>query len=399
MRWAVLSIGLWAACASCSSKTDDDDKAPPEPVTVVQTEVVTVGEVADRLLTSATIEAAASADITPQATGTVVSLSKDVGDPVRRGELLAVIDNVQLDAGAERADAEVANLITRVAEAEKLHASGAVSSRELDDLRFQLATARTSQREADRGRGTLRLTAPFDGVVAARDLHVGELTSPARVAFTVVDPSELRVRARLPERDISRVKIGQVASLTGAYDTAGVATARVTRIAPVIDANSGTFEVVLTLDPTQTALRPGQFVSVDIEVDKHTGVVVVPKDAVLRDRGQPIVYVVADAPKEEPLAKEEGAANAKPEDKPKADGDSKQGPKDEGPRWVAKRTEVQTGLGDPDRLEITGGLKPGERIVVVGQSNLKDGARIREPNVETPKADAPKADAPKAESP
>ncbi len=397
MRWALLSLGMLAACSSWGGKGEDEDQAPPEPVTVVQTQVVTVGDVADRLLTSATIEAAASADITAQATGTVVSIAKDVGDHVRRGELLAVIDNVQLDAGAERADAEVANLLARVAEAETLHTRGAVSSRELEDLKYQLSTARSSQREADRGRGTLRLTAPFDGVVAARDLHVGELTSPARVAFTVVDPSELRIRARLPERDVSRVKIGQIASLTGAYDASGTATAHVTRMAPVIDATSGTFEVVLTLDPTQTTLRPGQFVSVDIEVDKHTGVVVVPKDAVLRDRGQPVVYLVADAPAEAVHTDESKKDDAK-KDEPKKD-DAKDESEPPGPRWVAKRTEVQTGLGDPDRIEITGGLAAGARIVVVGQSNLKDGARIREPVVDAAVPATPPAPTAATENP
>jgi multidrug efflux pump subunit AcrA (membrane-fusion protein) len=167
-------------------------------------------------------------------------------------------------------------------------------------------------------------------------------------------------------------------------------------MAPVIDATSGTFEVVLTLDPTQTALRPGQFVSVDIEVDKHTGVVVVPKDAVLRDRGQPIVFLVTDAPAEAVNTDESKKDDAK-KDEPKKD-DAKDEAEAPGPRWVAKRTEVQTGLGDPDRIEITSGLAEGARIVIVGQSNLKDGARIREPVVATTPA-APAPPAPAAETP
>lgn len=382
MRWTVLVLGVVAACSSWRGDDEEEERAAPEPVTVVQTAEVVLGDVADRLLTSATIEAAAEADITPQATGMVVSIHKDVGDAVRRGDLLAVIDNVQLDAGAERADAEVTNLTTRLAEAEKLHASGALSSRELDDLRYQLATARSSQREAARGRGTLRLTAPFDGLVAARDLHVGELTSAAQVAFKIVDPSELRVRARLPERDVSRVKVGQAATLTGAYDASGSGAAVVTRIAPVIDATSGTFEVVLTLDASHTTLRPGQFVSVDIEVDRHTGVVVVPKDAVVRDRGQPIVFVVAEAPPAPPADEADATTGDAKAAAPAAE---------TGPRWIARRTEVTTGLGDPDRLEITGGLAAGARIVVVGQSNLKDGARIREPEPVAPVVAEPTA--------
>jgi RND family efflux transporter MFP subunit len=362
-----LSLVVVAALAlACSGKGDDDDaKKPPVPVTVVEVETVATGEVADLLLASATVEAERSADLVPSTTGIVKEVRKDVGDPVRQGEVLAVLDNVTLDAGAEKATADVAHLEAQLAELERLAAKGATSQREVDDLRYQLATARTSLRQASRSAGEQRLVAPFDGVVAARDLKVGELATGAKRAFQVVDLRDLRVHARLPERDVGRVRIGQTARLVSAYDADAATTATVTRIAPVIDSTSGTFEVTLALPDGQSALRPGQFVSVELEVDRHTDVVVVPKDAVRYEAGRPIAFVMVDAPPEAPDTDAENDEDVVAHE-------------DEGPRFVARRVEVELGLTDAERSEVTAGLSAGDRLIVVGQATLRDGARIRE---------------------
>lgn len=368
----LISLCLLAVLVACGGDGDGDEKRKkrPVPVTVVELAEVARGEVADLLLASATVEAERAAAILPNATGRVVSISADVGDRVKKGEVLAVLENVSLDAGAERAAAEVRNLEARFAEMEKLFQSGAVSERELEDVRYQLTTARTSLREATTTAGETKLVAPFGGVVSARDLKVGELATSATTAFQVVDLTDLRVRARLPERDVSRVAVGQKARLVSAYDAERSAMAEVTRISPVIDASTGTFEVVLRLEAGQSVLRPGQYVSVELQVDVHDDVVLVPKDAVVYDNGVPVVYRYEEAPPEpEPEADDE------------AEGDDAEGDEpaeDEGPRWIARRVPVDVGLADTRNAEIVEGLEAGERIVVVGQTMLRDGARVRD---------------------
>jgi multidrug efflux pump subunit AcrA (membrane-fusion protein) len=310
---------------------------------------------------------------------------------VSRGELLALIDNKTVDAGVLRARTQVEQLESQLQDLEGLLKQGAVSSSEVDTVKWQLRSARDSLRETSATADQARLLAPFDGVVAIRDIRVGEAASAGKRAFQVVDLSMLRVNASLPERDVGRVRLDQPATLTAAYDDALQAKARVTRLSPVIDANTGTFQVMLTVDPGEHALRPGQYVRVGLEVDRREGVLVVPREAVVYDNGRPIVFRVKDAPPEEEEKKEEGEEG---EDQgggwlaalfgggePEEEEDAEEAPEDAGPRLVAERVPIKIGLADTVQVEIVDGLAQGDAVVVVGQANLKDGGRVRLPKV------------------
>lgn len=404
-------LGLVLVVAACGGGEGGDpggdeekkDEAPKESVTVVETADVARGDVVDALVASATLEAAASADLTPAASGIVVRVTHDVGDHVDKGELLALIDNKPIDAGVSRARTQVAQLEARLAELKTLAEQGAVSAREVEDIAWQLRTAKDSLAESTATADQSRLLAPFSGVLSMRDIRVGEAAGAGKRAFQVVDLSSLRVVASLPERDVARVHLGQPAKLTAAYDDKLSAMAKVTRLSPVIDPATGTFQVTLTLDPGETLLRPGQYVSVALEVDRRAQVLVVSREAILYDNGRPVVFRVKDAPPEEPKAAEE---EAKPEDEgwgaklaamfagepeveEKPEEEAK--PEDTGPRLIAERVPVKLGLVDAKTAEITEGLGEGDKIVVVGQANLKDGARVRPPKPAEPAAAAPAA--------
>jgi len=406
MRSVWLGLVLLVACGGGEGGDpggeEKKDEAPKESVTVVETADVTRGDVVDALVASATLEAAASADLTPATSGIVVRVTHDVGDHVDKGELLALIDNKPIDAGVSRARTQVAQLEARLTELKTLAEQGAVSAREVEDIEWQLRTAKDSLRETTATADQSRLLAPFSGVLAMRDIRVGEAAGAGKRAFQVVDLSSLRVVASLPERDVARVHLGQPAKLTAAYDDKLSAMAKVTRLSPVIDPATGTFQVTLTLDPGETLLRPGQYVSVALEVDRRAEVLVVSREAILYDNGRPVVFRVKDAPPEEPKAEEE---EAKPEDEgwmaklsamfagePEPEEPKEEAkPEDTGPRLVAERVAVKLGLVDAKTAEIIEGLGEGDKIVVVGQANLKDGARVRPPKPAEPAAAAPVA--------
>ncbi|MCA9566195.1 MAG: efflux RND transporter periplasmic adaptor subunit [Myxococcales bacterium] len=350
---------LLLACSG--SGGEDDGEKDAKPVTVVNVQTVEPGVVVERLATMATVEAERSADLVPVAPGIVRSIHADEGDPVSRGELLAVLESVSLQAGVERSRAEVGRLQSQVAQLEALHAQGAVSEKDLDDLRYQLRSARVNAAEASKSFGQTRITAPFDGVVARRDARVGELASGSRV-FQVVDLDSLLVRVDLPERDVARVEAGQPARLTSAYDEEVRGTGTIDRVSPVIDPSSGTFRVTVDVDDDQP-LRPGQFVKVELEVDRHEGVLVVPRKAVLWEDGRPHVFVMGDPDPPEPPKEGEEPKEPKEDEKP------------DGP--VAKRRSLTVGLMDDTNVEVLAGVERGDQVVVVGQSNLKEGARIR----------------------
>ena len=339
-------LGLLA----CSGSDWGSDEEPSKPVaTVVETIKAGPGTVSLKISTSAVVESEAYADLIPPMSGVVVSIEFDEGDAVTKGDVLAVLDNVALDAGRTRAVDEVGRLEAQLNELEALKSRGAVSDREVEDVRYQLRTARVSANEAVRSHGQTRITAPFDGVVAARNVRLGELAGTGTPAFSVVDASKLRVVTSLPERDLDRVAMGQRARLTSSYNEEAAAWASVIRIAPVVDPTTGTFRVTLGMEQGPSLLRPGQFVSVDLEVERFEDILVIPKAAVTYDLGQAFAHVVEDV---EETDEEEA-------------------------HQIVRRTALSLGVSDTKNVQIVEGLVGGEDVVILGQHHLREGARVR----------------------
>ncbi|MEC7948407.1 MAG: efflux RND transporter periplasmic adaptor subunit [Myxococcota bacterium] len=378
---------------------DGDRRAPgPERRLLIEAGTVQTGSVADHLITSGTLESEAQADITPETTGIVSRVLVEEGDPIRKGQLLAVIRNPSLDAGAERAGLERTKAAEAVGQAERLHAGGAISDRELQDARDALAIAEATHREATSSAGFTRIESPIAGTLAVRELRVGEVAGAAGRAFQVVDLTRLRVIVQLPERDLPRIATGQSAMLTGAYDAEARAAGTIERISPVVDAQTGTVRVTISADPEQTALRPGQFVKVRIEVDRHDDVLTIPRRALLYQDGEPIAWVVAEGEPPAPTGADgERSAGEDPpgflatlfssgSDDENGDEAAEDDPWEGIPRRVARKARLVVGFTDPDKVEVVSGLGLGDQVVVVGNASLREAALLRLPDDPMPDA-------------
>ncbi len=387
---------LLAACSGGSGQKDSggdsggDDVVDPR--TLVEVATVVVSGVGDHLISSAAVESEAQAFVIPETQGMVTAVYAEEGDAVTKGQLLAIVASPQLDAAYQRASAEVEHARADLEAAERLYSQGAVARSERDTAKRLFDGASTALQEASSTRGFTRLEAPIPGTVASRGVRYGEVTSPPTAAFTIVDLDKLRVVVHLPERDVHRVHNALSASLQSAYDGGAVTTGRVSRIAPVVDPTTGTVRVTVALDPGQTLLRPGQFVSVRIEVDRHEGVLTAPRRALVYEEGKAYVYVVtegkpADADKKKGDSKKgdgKGNKSAKkggfhftfPWDK---EDDEEKEPDIPGPWRTAKRALVTVGYEDGETAEITTGVADGDVVVTVGNQALRDGARVRLP--------------------
>ena len=386
-------IGLLFALVACfggeQNEWGDWSKNKLDPVSVVSVAPVALGSVSAYITTNATVESEAQADVLPQTSGRVLKVFKDDGDSVRKGDVLAILENASLDANAKRAQAELAKQEVEVDKLRALYRRGAISKKELSDAEYLLSSAKTSATEATASFGETQLRAPFDGVIAAREIRVGETAGSGARAFQVVDLSRLRVVASLPERDMGKVKLGQKVSLISAYDAERSANGTVVRLSPVIDATSGTFRVTVNLDAGQETLRPGQFVEVNIEVERREQVLTVPRNAVVYEDGLPVLFTMVDPPPPEEESEEDegkksssirwggrsrrGWGSASDDDKD----EDEDVVKDTWPRMSAKRVSIDVGLVDKQSAQILSGVDEGSIIVVVGQDNLIDGASIR----------------------
>jgi len=365
-----------------------------DPRVLVEAEPAAMGSVADYLVTTGNLESEAQADITPETTGTIIAIKVEEGDVVRRGQLLALIDNPSLDAGVQRARLEHETAQRVLGETQQLHAQGAVSDRELREAENLAAAAETTWGEASESGDFRRITSPIDGTVAARNVRLGEMASVGMPAFQVVDLARLRVVIQLPEKDLPRVHVDQPVVLTGAYEDGDSVPGQIERISPVVDPVSGTVRVVVAVDPTQQSLRPGQFVKVRIEVDRHDEVLTIPQRALTYVDGEPVTWRLIDAPDpEEEEADGEGDAGDEGEgegDEPGffaklfgGEGEGEAEPEDdfdpwEGvPRRGVEKVRLEVGFTDPDHVEVIEGISLGEELVTVGNHNLRADTLVR----------------------
>ena len=199
--------------------------------------------------------------------------------------------------------------------------------------------ARLTFEQASQADAARTLRSPIAGTVSFRDLRFGEAVTAGRLAFRVVDLGALKVEVNLPEKDLARVATGQPARVRSEVLQDVEVHGTVQRISPVVDPASGTVKITVGLDPRQEVLRPGMFIAVDIVTATHDDAVLLPKRALVYEASEPFVFVV------------EGA--------------------------LAVRRSVELGFSERDRVEVVSGVAEGDRVVVVGQSILRDGAEVK----------------------
>jgi multidrug efflux pump subunit AcrA (membrane-fusion protein) len=185
------------------------------------------------------------------------------------------------------------------------------------------------------------IRAPFDGVIGERYVEVGDQVSPNQRLFTVLDVSTVKVIARIPSHEISRVKPGvNVQITTRAYPEMGFM-GQVVYIHPEADPKNRTFSVeVHVKNREEPMLMPGMFSRVQIPLQKFDRALMVPRDALLEDGKGSYLYV-ADMP-----------------------------------NGQARRRDVAVGELGPEEALILSGVKIGESLIVRGQELLNDGAFI-----------------------
>ncbi len=306
---AVLLVGA-AGLVSCTSEKKPAVSAP-EVVRNVQLLNVQQATVPDLLEAVGTVQAAESAQLAAQIMGNVVAVNVREGDPVRRGQVLAVIDDAQPRAGRERAEAAVHASDHELAAAEAQYALASatmnryqdlfdkksVSPQEFDEVktRYQAASAQREMAKAGQAQAqaamaqanTLyeytRIRAPFDGVVTAKRVDPGALAAPGMPLLTVEKTGQFRLEANVDESQLRFVKTGQaVAVQVDAVGTSPIQ-GKVVQIVPAADPGSRSFVVKIEL-PRNPQLRSGLFGRAYFNRGARESLVV-PRTAVV-DRGQ-----------------------------------------------------------------------------------------------------------------
>lgn len=307
-----------------------------------------IGPIASYYHSTATLEAEKQAQVLARVTGVVSALSAEEGLEVETGAPLLTIGNDEYRYRLQQAEASTANLRARYQRLEQMRAEELATVEEFQAAKSDLATAEAAEGLARLELSYTTVRAPFTGSVTQRLVDVGQNISPGDALFVLADFHPLLARVHVPSREFHQLKAEQTVDLVLDSDGSRL-TGRIKLISPVIDATSGTIKITVQVDEYPAGTRPGDFAEVRIVTENRPAAVLVPRSAVLTDKGEQIVYLAANG---------------------ESSGD--------GPvPATAERRVVEIGFTDDDHAQILDGLTAGDLIVVKGQRSLKHGSPLK----------------------
>ncbi len=232
-------------------------------------------------------------DVAAQREGVVSSVLVDVGSHVRRGQLLAELDNRQLvfnrDAAADKVraiEADGKNWSAQLdidkadlARAEAMWKADLITKEQVEHARAKVVsskyeverevqnaqTARDSLKSIELELEKTRIVAPFDGVVARRYIRLGQKIAMSDRMFWVTEVKPINVRFTLPEEFVGKIRVGDRVQVFAPSSPNDIHSAKVTLLSPVVDPSSGTIEVQARLGDSSGDLLPGMTVNVVVK--------------------------------------------------------------------------------------------------------------------------------------
>ena len=279
------SLGTWLGCGGSKPVPTPAVAAKPAPAPTA------TPAKDENFVASGPIVVENQVDVQSQRDGVVAKVNVDAGTKVSKGQLLATLDDRQISADKDAADAKVRSSIADLKgwegevkvlqadreRAEKMWEAQLITKQDLEHARykveadeFEVERARENLKSAEATAkalalelGKTRIQAPFGGVVARRYVRAGEHVAVGDRLFWVTAVGPLRVKFTLPERFVGQVKKGDEVRVTAGDQQKH--TAKVLQVSPVVDPSSGTIEVLAEVEGAAPELRPGMTASIRVK--------------------------------------------------------------------------------------------------------------------------------------
>lgn len=374
--WALALAAL--ALLGCEGEKQGRGRSRgPAPAPAVAVASVVAEPVEERLLGHAALEAEASVEVSTRVEGRVLTLVAEAGDEVAAGAVLAILDPTRAELAHREAKLALRQAKSALARTEQIFQQGVGSAEELEQAKTALKQAELALEQSALDLSETKLRSPLGGVVTERRVAKGQTIRPGEVAFQIADRDPLLARVRIPEAQAERVQVGQRArvSLEG---RAQALPGQVVRVAPLVDLESGTVIVTVSLSEGIADLRLNRFATVEIVVERREQALTIPLDALAVRGREDRILVCIPGP---PPAKE--SAGGPPKPGPPKPGPPKQG-RPGGPAGGAKGVShhvvlrrIRTGVRQGGRIEVLEGLQAGEQVVIAAPDDLRSGAGVR----------------------
>lgn len=264
-----------------------------------------------------------------------------MGDSVKNGEKLVVLTNSEY-VNSIAIDSKKLNFESSERELTKqkaIYDKGGITLSELTSAEHTLIDARYTYENAKLALAKLEIKAPFSGtIVDLVHFTQSQWLATGTHVVTVMDYSTLFSDVTLPGKEMARVSRNQKATVTNFSSAVNRLEARIDQISPALDAESRMFKLRLKIPNPDYNFKPGMFIKADIIVNEKETALVIPKDIILERRGRKTVFVVE--------------------------------------RGFAVERRLETGMENPDEIEVIEGLQENESLVIEGFETLRNRSRV-----------------------
>lgn len=305
-RWTLVAIVLVAA-AGCRNKGSETARAVADPVVLIGGENLAVADLAELRsgpAISGTLEPKLEARVRAEMMGPVERTFVDEGQRVRKGVLLARIDDsavrdayLSARSAVRSAESALQNAQRNAERAARLSKAGALADRDLETAQLNqtnaegaLADARARLASAQKQLGNTEVRSPIDGVVSARQVAAGDVVQVGGAMFTIIDLRTLRLEATVPVEELGRLRAGSPVE----FGVAGFDrrfTGKIERINPTVDSATRQVRIYVAIPNAQESLVSGLFAEGRVATDARRAVAV-PLSAVDRRGTSPVIHLV-----------------------------------------------------------------------------------------------------------
>ena len=279
------------------------------------------------------------ANIYAKVGGTLERVYVDMGVPVSRGQMLALIDTTELFQTRQQAEATAENARLTFNRTKDLYEQSLIAKQDYENAQATMKVAAAALDVATTRLDYARIVAPFSGIVTRRSLDPGAVvTAMITSLFSLMDLDNMKVVVNILERDIPRITPECEAAITVDAFPGKTFAGKVTRFSQAVDLATRTMPVEIDILNKDHALRPGMFANVTLRVGERPNALTLPTQAFVRDDQGSFVYVA------------------------RAD--------------TARRVRLAAGVEQSGRIEILSGLDGSEDVITTGQQFVRDGGPV-----------------------
>lgn len=338
---ALVTLGAFLAMSMLSGCSSDTEQETVESTIPVSAETVIYQDF-DKVVTIGGLTAAENTvNVIAKVSGMeqIKAVNVKVGDKVRAGQVLAILDSESSSINLSNAQLQYDNAYTNYDNGKQLFELGAVSQSELNQLHMAYENAKNTLRQAEMAMDYATITAPISGTVTMSNANVGSYASASSPVFEIANVDVLEISTGINEQNVSKIQIGQAVQLRINSVSDQWLPGKITEISKVMNTQTKNYPVTIAMENKDDALVSGMYAEVEVIVEHADHVLVIPVDAIVYKEAKPVVFVV----------NEDGTVSA---------------------------VNVTLGLNDGDFYVVEDGLAQGDQIVVKGNGKLVDGSAV-----------------------